>query len=64
MVDIKVENHGSIILFTPLTTKAKRWVNENLPLESWQWLGKSFAVEPRYADDLVSGMQNDGLKVK
>ena len=46
--DVLVENHGSIALVTPMTSEANDWVDENVQLESWQWLGCSFACEPRF----------------
>jgi hypothetical protein len=33
-------------------------------LESWQWFSnEAFAVGHRYANDLIAGMQEDGLLV-
>jgi hypothetical protein len=63
-VDVTVENHGSLFLFTPHTQAAKDWVSENVGLESWQWLGTGFAVEHRFALDLADGMLADGLEVR
>jgi hypothetical protein len=31
--------------------------------EPWQWLGNGFAVEPRYLDGLIEGIEGDGLTV-
>lgn len=61
--DVEFLNHGSVCMAVPLTPAAKDWVEENLALESWQWLGGGFACEPRYAGDLAEGMANDGLIV-
>jgi hypothetical protein len=63
MADVLVRDEGSVIMLTPKSEKAKAWVDENLGLESWQWLGPSFAVEWRYAPDIVQGMMGDGLDV-
>jgi hypothetical protein len=62
--DFTVENHGSVWLLTPETTDARNWVDENVALEPWQWLGRSFAVEPRLLDQLVEGIQAEGLSVE
>ena len=32
-------------LITPKSDRAKEWVDENVGLEPWQWLGDSFAVD-------------------
>lgn len=62
--DVRIENHGSLFMFTPLTDIACEWVNENVGLMSWQWCGPSFAVEPRRALALAVGMADDGLQIE
>src|ERR1700739_173551 len=63
MADVTVRNEGSIIMLTPVSAEGKAWIDENLGLESWQWLGNSCAIEWRYAPDIVHGMMDDGLEV-
>jgi hypothetical protein len=41
MADVLVRNEGSVVMLTPKSVEAKAWVDENLGLESWQWLGDS-----------------------
>ena len=62
--DVLIENHGSIGLFTPMTPNAHQWVEEHVHIEPWQQIGCSFACEPRYLEQLVEGMQQDGLVVE
>jgi hypothetical protein len=62
--DVLVENHGTIFLFTPMTERARTWVDEHVQLDSWQWLGTSFSVEHRFAEGLAAGMIDDGLEVR
>jgi hypothetical protein len=57
----KKSNPGSVSLIVPLTRKAKFWVDRNVGLEPWQWMGPGFAVEWRYVDNLVEGMEDSGL---
>lgn len=64
VVDIRIEDHGSIILFRALTPEAREWINEHVQPEGWQWLGNGLSVEPRYVDDLRSGMIDDCLVVE
>ena len=64
MPDVFVENHGSVCMVTPMSPAACAWVDENVSLESWQWLGASFACEPRYVTTLIDGMQEDGLTIE
>ena len=49
-------------LVRPLTDKAKNWVDENVQLEGWQWLGDGFGVDHHYVEALVEGMIGDGLE--
>lgn len=61
--DVTIANHGSIVLVTPMTKAAKKWIDANVSDES-QWFGKSLVVEPRYVENLVEGMQGEGLTVE
>ena len=61
--DVRVENHGGIFMFTPMTGTARSWVDENVHIESWMWMGASFACDQRFAEDLAMGMQDAGLVV-
>ena len=59
-MDIQVENHGSIFLVKPLTNKAIKWLQENT---NGQWLGNALACEPRYIEDLVEGLYEEGFEI-
>lgn len=62
-IDIRIENHGSIVLLRPVTQDAKDWVEENLQTEDWQgWCG-AIAVDPRCVGAIVDGAIGDGLIV-
>jgi hypothetical protein len=62
--DVLIADHGSIALFTPMTPDAHQWVEEHVQIEPWQRLGASVACEPRCLEQLVVGMQEDGLVVE
>jgi len=62
IVDVEVENAGGIFLFQPRTQAGREWINENVA-EEVTWFGSALVVEPRYAENLVRGMQGDGLVV-
>lgn len=61
-MDIETEDHGSIILFRPLTPEAEEWIEEHVQDDA-QWWSGALAVEVNYADDLLTGMVDDGLLV-
>jgi len=63
MADIQINNHGSILIFVPRTETGMEWMNENLDPGAMRWAG-GIVVEPRYAADIVNGMQGDGLLVE
>jgi virulence-associated protein VagC len=58
-VNIEVRDEGTVVLITPVSKQAKKWIDENVQVESWQWLGQGFAVDHRCAEDLLEGMQNE-----
>jgi hypothetical protein len=64
MADVEVKNEGTVALLIPMSSKGKAWIDENLQLEGWQWYGNAAAVEARYVDPIVLGMQDDGLEVE
>lgn len=60
--DVLIENHGSIILFRPLTPDGDAWIENNIGSDA-QYFGDALAVEHRYAEDIAEGMMSDGLTV-
>ena len=48
----------SIYLLLPLTEQCKVWLSENVS-EDAMYLGRSLAVEHRYVETLVMGLQED-----
>jgi hypothetical protein len=65
--DVRIETGGrlsSMVLITPVSYVGRQWIDENLQVEGWQWLGRSLAVDKRYAAPIVDGMIGDGLDVE
>lgn len=64
VVDIVIQNEGTIFLFHPLTTKGKEWLVANVQDDA-RWFGKALVVEHRYAMELARGAVEDGgLRIK
>jgi hypothetical protein len=59
--DVLVANAFTTFVFTPLTSRGKRWIAQNVQSEPWQWLGASLVVETRYAWGLAMGMKRRGV---
>jgi hypothetical protein len=62
MSDFIVSNHGTIFTLTPRTEEAKDWINNNIDTENAQWFGQALIVEHRYIDDILFGIDQDGLE--
>ena len=65
-LDFKLENHGSLFLLQPLTSPAKEWMNQNLPVDSpeTQFWTDAIVIEPRYVPAIVDGIVGDGLVLR
>lgn len=61
-MDIRLEDHGSIILFRPLTDAGREWL-ETRTQEDAQWFGGALAVERRYAGAVADGATREGMEV-
>jgi hypothetical protein len=61
-LDVTVEDHGTIWLFRPLTQAAKEWIDDNVT-GGEDWFAGALAVEARFVQALIEGMQLDGLEV-
>jgi len=60
--DVLVRNEGTVFLFSPLTARAKRWMEENVHPDA-QLFGTTLVVEHRFAWALAQGMKDDGLEL-
>ena len=62
-LDVLVRNEGSVFLLEPRSNRGEDWLQANLAGDPPR-LGRSYAVEPRYVGEIVSGMLFDGLGVR
>jgi hypothetical protein len=56
-------NEGSIVLFEPLTSAAQDWWASHVDSEA-QTFGNAYAVEHRYAGDIVEGIKATSFKLQ
>ena len=63
LIDVSVQNEGTIFLFVPHTDVARDWIAEHVAEEA-PYFGDALVVEHRYARDLADGMQADGLTLE
>ena len=52
---------ASVYLITPLSRECEDWLKENVS-EDAMYLGHSLAVEHRYVDSLIGGLEQEGFK--
>ena len=52
---------ASVYLITPLTRECREWLKENVS-EDALYLGPSLAVEHRYVENLIWGLEENGFK--
>lgn len=58
-LDFEIADEGAIVLFTPLTEQAHRWVERNVAED--RRFGPSLVIERAFAQMLVKEMAVDGL---
>lgn len=56
---IRIQDHRSVTLFTPLDTEAIKWIAETAP-EDAQFFGRSMVVEPRYVENVSDAFVASG----
>jgi hypothetical protein len=55
--DFLLTRHGGLVICTPMQAEARQWLAEHAAAEPWQYYAGGLVVEPRYAADLVAGME-------
>lgn len=63
MTDFDVNNHGTIWTIAPLTEAAREHAVAHFP-EDCPTLGIAYAVEHRYAPDIVTALLHEGFAVE
>jgi hypothetical protein len=61
--DVEVYNAGTIILLTGRTGHGEEWLAQHLP-DDCPRMGSAYAVEHRYAGDIIEGALGYGLVVE
>lgn len=64
MIDVFVQDEGTVVAFEPRTRAASDWIDEHVQAESWQFVGGALVVDHRFARDLAAGMVDAGLRLR
>jgi len=65
MTDFQVSNQGTISLLILLTDSARQWADMNIGQgNGYKPLWPIIVVEHRYIDNIIEGIQSDGLVVE
>jgi hypothetical protein len=62
-LDVRVQDDGNLALVKPETDLARDWIRRHVSPDGDQPHWPTLVVEPRFLDDLLVGMFNDGLRV-
>lgn len=60
--DFTLTDGGSVCLLTPTTSDARRWLDENIGDDAI-YLGRGLAIERRFVQQILDGIQADGFRV-
>ena len=63
VADFHFENHGSVIICTPLNLDAQTFVDNEVSVEDWQWFGNGFACDHRMAMELAEVLVDHGFRI-
>lgn len=63
MADFDFQDHGSICLLTPVSEVASQWCDEHLPEDAMRWHQFSYVIEPRYVQNILDGIAEEGMTV-
>lgn len=63
MTDFNLTNHGSIVTIRPMNEEAQTWWDDNVDPDA-QMFGGAYVVEPRYVEQIVTGMTGEGLTIQ
>ena len=58
---IRLQDHGSIVLVTPITPASEDWLREHT---DGTWFAGGLVVEHRYAADLLRGEVDEGFRIE
>lgn len=62
--DFSLYNSGTLFLLRPKTDAARAWLAEHCPSDNEHiYFCGSLVIEPRYLDNLLNNLCNDGLTV-
>lgn len=64
MPDFIIEDCGSVVMIQPITEAAQEFVDENVEVPSYAWMGKRFACDHRPGWVLVSDLEGYGFELE
>ncbi|HEX9877074.1 MAG TPA: hypothetical protein VGC50_10505 [Gammaproteobacteria bacterium] len=62
--DFDVQQHLSIALLQPNSDAGKTWCEEHLVTDDALMWSAAFVVEPRYLEEILRAIVNDGLSLR
>lgn len=62
MADIRIQDHGSVLLLLADTDEGEQWLEKNIETGAMRW-GKGIVAEPRFVGPIIDGAKGCGLTV-
>lgn len=62
--DFTLQDEGSIVVLHPGNDAASNWIDNHLYTEQTQWWGGGIVIERRYVEDILDGIDSEGLTVQ
>jgi hypothetical protein len=60
--DFGLQDEGSLVILYPESEEAEAWAEEHLPDDATMW-SSGYAIERRYLDAILAGIEEAGLTV-
>lgn len=63
--DVRIENHGSLVMFRPLTDESREWLVKNTDARTWMWQDdmNGLMIDPRMAMHIIGGLHAAGFEL-
>ncbi len=61
--DFRITDEGPVWMFEPISDLARKFVDQNLPLDKRLWVGARFAIDHRAAEYLADQLEVEGFSL-
>ncbi len=62
-LDFRITDEGPVWMFEPISDTARKFVQQNVPLDKRLWIGSRFAIDHRAAEYLADQLEVEGFSL-